>query len=170
MRCLLDRRELLGGLASMAVGCGDSTSTKGADARPDQSATPDDAGADGCTTTCTMDENTLVLPFDMYPELQNAGGSKVVQDPRYSDPVCKMQMVFVARISVQGADGQFVALAAACTHECCTVKLSGNSTLQCPCHGSLFNLSGKVTRGPATKPLQSLPVCADDCAIYVQLK
>lgn len=47
---------------------------------------------------------------------------------------------------------------AKCTHMACTVRPQG-TLLQCPCHGSQYNLStGAVLRGPAPSPLPSVPV------------
>lgn len=47
---------------------------------------------------------------------------------------------------------------AKCTHMGCTVKPQG-TLLQCPCHGSQYNLStGAVLRGPAPSPLPRVPV------------
>ncbi len=49
----------------------------------------------------------------------------------------------------------FSALSLVCTHLGCTVE-SKQDGFACPCHGSRFDLQGKVTRGPAGKPLNSL--------------
>ncbi len=47
---------------------------------------------------------------------------------------------------------------AICTHEGCTVAANGDR-LDCPCHGSQFDaLTGKVLRGPASRPLPAIPV------------
>jgi cytochrome b6-f complex iron-sulfur subunit len=43
-----------------------------------------------------------------------------------------------------------------CTHNGCGLNVVGSGSqqsLSCPCHGSAFNASGGVTRGPANKPL-----------------
>jgi len=48
----------------------------------------------------------------------------------------------------------FNAMTAVCTHEQCTVNEFGNSTFQCPCHGSQFSTTGSVVRGPASQPLR----------------
>ncbi len=49
----------------------------------------------------------------------------------------------------------FSALSLVCTHLGCTVE-SKPEGFVCPCHGSRFDLQGKVTRGPAGNPLNSL--------------
>ena len=46
-----------------------------------------------------------------------------------------------------------------CTHQGCTVSLSGKK-LQCPCHGAAFDpfKGAKVIAGPAPRPLNSIKV------------
>ena len=45
-----------------------------------------------------------------------------------------------------------------CTHRQCVVAYSaGEHKIDCPCHGSQFDLDGKVVKGPAPRPLQSYP-------------
>jgi|SRR5271157_1195849 len=51
----------------------------------------------------------------------------------------------------------FSALSLVCTHLGCTVEQRGNS-FACPCHGSRYDASGNVLRGPAQKPLRSLRI------------
>ena len=47
---------------------------------------------------------------------------------------------------------EFSAVGARCTHMGCQVR-PGGRFLTCPCHGSTFDLEGRVVRGPAAKPL-----------------
>ncbi len=53
----------------------------------------------------------------------------------------------------------FKALSARCTHLGCTIDYDAVSQqFKCPCHGSLFAISGKWISGPAKKDLISIPV------------
>jgi cytochrome b6-f complex iron-sulfur subunit len=52
-------------------------------------------------------------------------------------------------------EGGFKALSLVCTHLGCTVEDSPEG-FGCPCHGSRYDGSGEVRRGPASKPLQEL--------------
>jgi Rieske Fe-S protein len=50
--------------------------------------------------------------------------------------------------------GEFKAFTATCTHQGCTVGSVSDGTINCPCHGSKFNIAdGSVANGPASKPL-----------------
>jgi len=49
----------------------------------------------------------------------------------------------------------FSALSLVCTHLGCTVEQKTDG-FTCPCHGSRYTKEGKVTRGPAEKPLRIL--------------
>ncbi|HUG43937.1 MAG TPA: Rieske 2Fe-2S domain-containing protein [Acidobacteriota bacterium] len=55
-------------------------------------------------------------------------------------------------------DGEGVyAVSTVCTHLGCIVK-AAPGVLDCPCHGSRFDLQGTVLRGPAPSPLPWLEV------------
>jgi len=56
----------------------------------------------------------------------------------------------------------FQAYSLVCTHLGCTAEVD-EEDYSCPCHGSQFDHSGKVLKGPATKRLPTLKVTlADD--------
>jgi cytochrome b6-f complex iron-sulfur subunit len=61
-------------------------------------------------------------------------------------------------IVAQPQEGKIVAFSAICTHQGCTVAPAGK-ILQCPCHGSTYDLAtGKNTGGPAPRPLTEIDV------------
>ena len=60
----------------------------------------------------------------------------------------------VPALLVRNATG-FTALSLVCPHLGCTVDPQTEG-FACPCHGSRFDLEGKLRRGPATQGLTSL--------------
>lgn len=85
------------------------------------------------------------LPFANIPELASVGGSWVGQPQGLADTLV------VVRTSQTAAS----ALSAVCTHQGCLVSYAAaNNNLACPCHGSNYDLTGKVTQGPATTPVK----------------
>jgi cytochrome b6-f complex iron-sulfur subunit len=45
-------------------------------------------------------------------------------------------------------ESKFLAISTICRHKGCTVELEGDKFV-CPCHGSEYTITGKVTQGPA---------------------
>ena len=57
-------------------------------------------------------------------------------------------------VITQPQSGTFKAFTAVCTHAGCTVGSVSGGTINCPCHGSRFNIAnGAVVNGPAASPL-----------------
>ncbi|MFC9665330.1 ubiquinol-cytochrome c reductase iron-sulfur subunit [Nocardia sp. NPDC127606] len=61
-------------------------------------------------------------------------------------------------VVTQPTAGTFVGLSSTCTHAGCKVATVARGTINCPCHGSRFELDGTVRGGPATQPLPAKPV------------
>lgn len=54
-------------------------------------------------------------------------------------------------------DGRLHAVSAVCTHLGCIVGFNdAETTWDCPCHGSRFDIDGNVLEGPATSPLEPI--------------
>jgi Rieske Fe-S protein len=63
-------------------------------------------------------------------------------------------------------DGRVQGFSAVCTHQGCTVGVSGR-VLECPCHGSRFAAdTGAVLHGPAARPLAPVPVEVRNGEVY----
>ena len=60
-------------------------------------------------------------------------------------------------IMIVRAGPNLIALSSICTHMGCKVKAQDDTGFKCPCHGSQYDLTGKVTHGPAKFDLPQLP-------------
>jgi Rieske Fe-S protein len=89
--------------------------------------------------------STITLTIDATSPLNTVGNAALVNASGRS--------FLVART----AQNTFTALTAVCTHEACTVSNYQNQVYECPCHGSQYNTSGGVTKGPAPRSLSSFP-------------
>ena len=59
----------------------------------------------------------------------------------------------------RSAQGDLTCLSAVCTHLGCIVGWNPSATTwDCPCHGSRFRPDGSVIHGPASAPLERLPI------------
>jgi Rieske Fe-S protein len=72
-----------------------------------------------------------------------------------------------ARVVItQPTAGTFACFSAVCTHQGCLVNDVSNGTINCPCHGSRFNVAdGSVAGGPAPQPLAPVAITVDGDAI-----
>ncbi|MDT5242728.1 MAG: hypothetical protein QOD36_104 [Mycobacterium sp.] len=76
--------------------------------------------------------------------------------------------VIVGEVVVtQPSAGEFKGFSAKCTHKGCTVDKVVDGTIDCPCHGSKFNLDGTVAKGPAQKPLEAQAVTVQGDSIVL---
>jgi Rieske Fe-S protein len=89
----------------------------------------------------------VTLPLMDFPQLQPVGGGLVGQANGMPEPIAVTRM----------NDTTFFALSGVCTHQACVLGFNAlNATLDCPCHGSSFDLDGQVITGPAVRPLRNL--------------
>ena len=63
----------------------------------------------------------------------------------------------------------FSAVEAVCTHEGCTVNGADGDIYVCPCHGSRYNRTGQVVRGPATASLRRYGTTFTDGVVTIAL-
>jgi nitrite reductase/ring-hydroxylating ferredoxin subunit len=112
---------------------------------------------DGCSPTApsnapplpivngTRVNGGITLAIDASSPLSTVGNAALVQT--------SVGDFLVART----AQNSFVALAAICTHQTCTITGFDNQNYVCPCHGSTFDVNGRVLGGPAPAALHQYP-------------
>jgi Rieske Fe-S protein len=91
----------------------------------------------------------------------NGGGNAAAALAKTSDvPVGGGTILTDKKIVItQPQSGTFHAFTAVCTHAGCTVGSVSGGTINCPCHGSKFNIAtGAVVNGPAASPLAPINI------------
>lgn len=91
-------------------------------------------------------DGRIELALSHYPELSERESSLAILPDGHDDPVYVLT----------DAAGEFTALSSMCTHLGCTVDM-GEQSLVCPCHGSTFDRTGRVVKGPAQRNLVRFP-------------
>jgi cytochrome b6-f complex iron-sulfur subunit len=106
----------------------------------------------------------VLAPNVLYDPSPTVNAGKPDRYPPESVTLDIENAIYVVR-SAQG----FYALSAVCTHlGCLTVFKPESGNIACPCHGSEFRRNGKVTAGPAPRPLPWLKMwLGEDGALMV---
>lgn len=85
------------------------------------------------------------------PAAQPAPAEVGVLTPAADVPVGQARII-EGTLVTQPSAGVFKGFVARCTHAGCALKIE-DGAIECPCHGSKFNLDGSVAHGPATEAL-----------------
>jgi len=73
--------------------------------------------------------------------------------------------------AVKQADDRVTVFSPMCTHLGCGYRWEdADHKFKCPCHGSVYDASGKVLGGPAPRPLDVLPSKIEDGKLFVIYK
>ena len=101
----------------------------------------------------------LDLSIPEYAALARVGGALKIPNPRdRKKPI----------IVVRSSETTVAAFSSKCTHWGCEASLPDNGVITCPCHGSKFDASGKVTGGPAKHDLLSFSAVLNGTAISIE--
>jgi cytochrome b6-f complex iron-sulfur subunit len=104
-----------------------------------------DIGSALPTINASRANGVTTVTIDAASPLNSVGGMAFVQATGAS--------FLVART----AQDACTALTSTCTHQACTVSNVSAGVYTCPCHGSQFDPSGRVVRGPAGVALHQFP-------------
>ncbi|MBT2467141.1 Rieske (2Fe-2S) protein [Streptomyces sp. ISL-66] len=136
------RTVLAAGASALAGGaltaCGSSDDAPKSKAEGGSSSSPQNAGspAVAAPASSSAPKAKALLKAADVP----VGGGTVLKDEKL--------------VVTQPSAGSFRCFTAVCTHQGCVVNKVAAGTIDCPCHGSKFNVAdGAVAHGPATKPL-----------------
>ncbi len=67
-------------------------------------------------------------------------------------------------------DGGFLAISRKCTHLGCAVPwVAERKQFECPCHASVFDVTGKVLKSPAPRALDLFPVTFEDELVMIDI-
>jgi len=97
----------------------------------------------------------------ILPVINASGSSSITLTIDSSSPLAAVGSAALVRYSggsllvAHTAQSSFVAVTAICTHQGCEITGYSNQTYTCACHGSQFDTSGQVVRGPAQTALRS---------------
>ncbi len=106
-------------------------------------------------------DRMLLLAVADFPQLLGEWGGLVGRVPGVAEPVA----------ITRDARSNFVAMVGMCTHMACVLRFNAlNATLDCPCHGSSFELDGTVLNGPAVTSLRVLPTTFDGARLTITMK
>jgi menaquinol-cytochrome c reductase iron-sulfur subunit len=73
--------------------------------------------------------------------------------------------------AIKQTDGQVTVFSPMCTHLGCGYHWDKDGQkFKCPCHGSMFNVTGHVVGGPAPRPLDALPSKVEQGRLLVMYK
>ncbi|MBN1426602.1 Rieske (2Fe-2S) protein [Candidatus Fermentibacteria bacterium] len=144
-------RDLATGLAGLAVW---PAKTEAQDPKTEE---PSDSTRSAPPDTAAS-HAVVSIPLANAKDLLTIGGSAVVTAAGHT------------LLLVRDSDASVVAFESRCTHKQVTLKYDHkNSRLNCPAHGSRFDLAGKVQKGPAKEDLRAYGAILEDDAVVVML-
>ncbi len=129
----------------------DSAGTQGVDSTS--------TGPADSTTTEESTEEKIAIPLSRIKSLGAIGSS------------ARLKIKGRAFLLVRDSKDTIRAFSPSCTHQKTTVKYNHKKRrIECPSHGSLFDLQGSVLKGPASKPLPTYEAVLTEGRIILSLE
>ncbi|MGW0532236.1 Rieske (2Fe-2S) protein [Streptomyces sp. NPDC003032] len=124
------------------------------------------AGLAAALTACGSDDKDSSAPAGAQSQADGGAAgtvlAKTADIPVGGGKIFKDEGVVVT----QPAKGEFKAFSNLCTHKKCPVTSVEGGTINCPCHGSKFDIAdGSVRQNPAPSPLPAAEISVDGDSI-----
>ena len=108
------------------------------------------------------------LPAAALSDLEDGTPKQIALQVKRADGAAEVidrRLVFLVR------SGDAVhALDSTCTHLGCRTRFNAASRrIECPCHGGMYDATGRVIGGPPPSPLQSLPARVENGRVMVEI-
>lgn len=108
------------------------------------------------------------LPAAALSELEEGTPKQIALQVARSDGAAQVidrRLVYLVR-----SGNSVRALDSTCTHLGCRTRFNADTDrIECPCHGGLYDATGRVIGGPPPSPLQSLPARIDNDRVFVEI-
>jgi cytochrome b6-f complex iron-sulfur subunit len=99
----------------------------------------------------------------IQPQASSGFGGMVLAGKVSDFPVNTVTHNLTGRFYIVHLEEGFLALYQRCPHLGCAVPyVDAENQFHCPCHGSLYNLTGVVTGGPAPRPMDLFPITIEN--------
>ena len=117
-------------------------------------------GGNPAPSGVTFSNNVLTVPLSSVPQLGSPGGFRVIGSVGST----------AVNVIIINVAGSFRAFTSICTHEGCSVDNFTGQRIQCPCHGSEYDTSGRNVAGPAPRPLTEYQTSFDSGAGVITVR
>jgi Rieske Fe-S protein len=114
---------------------------------------------------------SIKLPAPASPAIQTATGTQTgtaagsvanINNLQVGTPAYFEYPLGYPNALIKNADGSLTAVSMLCTHVCCQCSFDpASKVFYCPCHGSIFDMAGRVVRGPAADDLPVIQLRTD---------
>ncbi|MCZ6678955.1 MAG: Rieske 2Fe-2S domain-containing protein [Candidatus Poribacteria bacterium] len=105
------------------------------------------------------------VEVQMRNALKQVGGGQKVSDREVLDALNIGEALLLVRVDKETVAANTII----CTHQRCEVAYNERrERLDCPCHGSRYDLNGKVIQGPARRPLKHFKATIHEDSVFLE--